>query len=66
MPFSKTIFCNINVVDKFFFKHQILGQNHFDYRINNNLIMSYLYVQQKNSQIPLRAILLKLQNKIFI
>lgn len=51
VPFIKTIFRNINVVDKFF-KHQILGQNHFDDRLNNNLIM-YLIVcatkEQSNS-----------------
>lgn len=51
VPFSKTIFRNINAVNKFF--KQILGQNHFDYRLNNNLKMLLyvqLYVQQKNSQ----------------
>lgn len=64
VPFSKTIFRNINAVDKFF-KKRILGQNHFDYRLNNNLKM-LLYVQQKNSQIPLKVILLELQNKTFI
>lgn len=42
VPFSKTIFRNINAVNKFF--KQILGQNHFDYRLNNSLKM-LLYVQ---------------------
>lgn len=62
VPFSKTIFRNINAVDKFF-KQQILGQNHFYYRLNLKMLLYVqLYVQKNNNKIPLKVILLELQN----